>query len=88
MQLHRLHPDAKVTTGSPFEASERGKARGLLDLLNEAEAHIYRGADPKLLEREATIRQQLDTQAQLGTKLLNRPHTPQQLSELEQQLPN
>ena len=85
MQLHRLHP-AEGYDRLAFEASEKGKARSLLDLLNEAEAHIYRGADPKLLEREATIRQQLDTQAQLKTKLLNGLHPPQQLSELEQRL--
>ena len=85
MQLHRLHPGDGYDRLA-FEASERGKARSLLDLLNEAEAHIYRGADPQLLEREAAIRQQLDAQAQLRTKLLNGPHTPQQLNELEQRL--
>ena len=85
MQLHQQHP-AEGYDRLAFEASERGKARSLLDLLNEAEAHIYRGADPKLLEREATIRQQLDAHGKLRTTLLNAPHTPQQLSELEQRL--
>jgi CHAT domain-containing protein/tetratricopeptide (TPR) repeat protein len=85
MRLHRLHP-AEGYDRLALEASERGKARSLLDLLNEAEGHIYQGADPKFLEHEATIRQQLDAQAQLRTKLLNGLHTPQQLSELEQRL--
>jgi CHAT domain-containing protein/Tfp pilus assembly protein PilF len=85
MQLHRLHP-AEGYDRLAFEASERGKARSLLDLLNEAEAHIYRGADPRFLEHEATIRQQLDALAQLQTKLLNGPHAPQQLNKLEQRL--
>ena len=85
MQLHQLHPEDGYDRLA-FEASERGKARGLLDLLNEAEAHIYRGADPQLLARETVIRQQLDAQAQLRTKLLSGPHTPQQQNELEQRL--
>jgi CHAT domain-containing protein/Tfp pilus assembly protein PilF len=85
MRLHRLHPEEGYDRLA-FEASERGKARGLLDLLNEAEAHVYRGADPQLLDRETTLRQQLDAQAQLRTKLLSGPHTPEQRDELEQRL--
>jgi CHAT domain-containing protein len=85
MQLHGLHP-ADGYDRLAFEASERGKARSLLDLLNETEAQIYRGADPKSLQREATIRQQLDARAQLRSKLLNGPHTQEQLNELEQRL--
>ncbi len=85
MQLHRLNPGDGYDRLA-FEATERGKARSLLDLLTESEAHIYRGADPRLLERETTLRQQLDAQAQLRTKLLSGPHTSQQLEQLEQQL--
>ena len=84
MQLHRLHPGDGYDRLA-FEASERGKARSLLDLLTEAEAHIYQGADPKLLDRETAIQQQLDAQAQLRTKLLNGTHTPEQLN-VEQRL--
>ena len=85
MQLHRLHPGDGYDRLA-FEASERGKARSLLDLLNEAKAHIYQGADPKLLAREIAIQQQLAAQAKLRTKLLNAAHTPKQLGELEQRL--
>ena len=85
MQLHRQHPEDGYDRLA-FEASERGKARGLLDLLTESQAHIYRGADPKLLASETAIRQQLDAQAQQKTKLLNGMHTTEQLNEMEQRL--
>lgn len=82
MQLHRQEPGGGYDRLA-FEASEKARARSLLDLLNEAKAHVYRRADPELLEREASIRQQLDAQSQLRTKVLNGPHIPKQLSELE-----
>jgi len=85
MQLHRLHPDEGYDRLA-FEASERGRARGLMDLLNEAGAHIYRGANPKLLEREGTIQLQLDAQAQLRIERLSGLHSPSQLSEMEERL--
>lgn len=85
MQLHHLHPQDGYDRLA-FEASERGKARGLLDLLNEANAHIYRGVDPKLLEREDSLRQQLEIVAQKKTKLLSGSHTVEQLDSLEQRL--
>ncbi len=85
MQLHRLHPGDQYDRLA-FEASERDKARSLLDLLTEAGAHVYRGADPRLLERETTLRQLLDAQAQLRAKVSSGPHTQQQLNEIEQRL--
>ena len=85
MQMHRRDPNAGYDRQA-FEASEKGNARSLLDLLNEAGAHIHRGADPRLLERETTIHQQLNAVALRRTKLLNQPETAQKLSEIDQQL--
>jgi len=85
MQLHRLHP-AEGNDRLAFEASEKAKARSLLDLLHEARAKIYRGVDPKLVQIETAAIQELEAQAQLKTNLLNAPHTPEQLSEADRRL--
>lgn len=50
LELHQLEPDADHAERA-FEASERGRARGLFELLAEAEAGLRLDADPALLAR-------------------------------------
>ena len=45
---------------SALYASERARARNLLDLLNESHGDIRQGVDPQLLARERTQRDRLD----------------------------
>jgi hypothetical protein len=49
-----------------LEASERSRARGLLESLNEARAEIRQGVDPALLERGRVLQQQLNAKAARG----------------------
>ncbi|HEY9872277.1 MAG TPA: tetratricopeptide repeat protein [Candidatus Obscuribacterales bacterium] len=70
MQLHKQRPsegyDAKA-----LQASERARARSLLEVLNEARADIRQGVDPKLLERERSLQQQLNIKAERQQKLID-----------------
>ncbi|HLJ91544.1 MAG TPA: CHAT domain-containing protein [Candidatus Angelobacter sp.] len=85
MQLHQQHPqegyDAKA-----LEASEHGRARGLLDLLNESHADLRQGVDPVLLERERSLQASLTFKAAYRIRLLSKPHPGQQMSDLEKEI--
>lgn len=59
MQRDAIEP-AAGHTGTAFEASERGRARSLLDSLIEARADLRRDVDPALLEREHALQQALE----------------------------
>lgn len=48
--LMRQHHEVEA-----FEASERARARSLLELLSESHAHIRQGVDPALLARERSL---------------------------------
>jgi CHAT domain-containing protein/tetratricopeptide (TPR) repeat protein len=58
-----------------LQASERARARSLLDLLSESGANIRQGADAKLLERENDIRQLINAKAdrQVRLRVANAP---------------
>ena len=85
MQLHKTNPKSGYDTKA-FEASERSRARSLLELLQEANADIREGVAPELLQRERSLQQQLDALEKQRIEVLNRPNpTPPQQAELEKQ---
>src|SRR5262249_27256444 len=55
MRLHEQRPDAKFDI-SAFEASEKARARSLLESLREAHTDIRQGADPALLKQERELK--------------------------------
>src|SRR5262249_4962031 len=65
-----------------FEASERARARSLLDLLSESRADIREGADPGLLARERDLRQRLNARAAAQTALQGRKHGDDEAREI------
>jgi tetratricopeptide (TPR) repeat protein len=69
MQLHKTNP-SKGYDALALNASEHARARSLLELLTEAHADIRRGVDPKLVEQERTLQQQLNAAEQSRVKLL------------------
>jgi len=88
MQLHKTNPKSGYDTKA-FEASERSRARSLLELLQEANADIRQGVAPELLQRERSLQQQLDALEKQRIEVLSRPNnTPAQKAELEQQRQN
>src|SRR5262249_29157105 len=61
--LHKLHPSDGFDALA-FQASERARARSLLELLAEGHAEIREGVDSALLERERTLQQRLNATAE------------------------
>ncbi|MEG4584099.1 CHAT domain-containing protein [Microcoleus sp. MOSTC5] len=84
MQLHKTQPNSGYDTKA-FQASERSRARTLLELLQEANADIRQGVAPELLQRERNLQQQLDSLETRRIETISRPnHTPEQQAELDQ----
>jgi CHAT domain-containing protein/Tfp pilus assembly protein PilF len=77
MRLHKQRPAEGLDT-TALEASEKGRARSLLELLTEATAEIREGVEPALLERERTLRQTISDKAARQTRLLSGKHTEDQ----------
>jgi len=63
MLLHRQHPSQGFDARA-FEATERGRARTLVEMLVEARNDIRAGVDPALLAREQLLEKQLASQTQ------------------------
>jgi CHAT domain-containing protein/tetratricopeptide (TPR) repeat protein len=82
MQLHKQQP-AKGYNTLALQASERARARSLLELLTEANADIRQGVAPKLLEAERSLQQQLDALEKRRLKLFSSNYTPTQVENLE-----
>src|SRR5262249_29120369 len=68
MRLHEQRPDAKFDI-SAFEASEKARARSLLESLREAHTDIRQGADPALLKQERELKQLLNAKAEHQARL-------------------
>ncbi len=59
MQLHKKYP-SKGYDALALHISERSRARGLIELLAEANANIRKGIDPKLLASEQLLLGKID----------------------------
>nr|WP_315889667.1 tetratricopeptide repeat protein [Allocoleopsis franciscana] len=84
MQLHQQNPNQGYDALA-LHASERARARSLLELLTEANANIRQGVDPKLLEQERNLQQQLNALERRRYELSSSQYTEQQLNEIKQQ---
>jgi CHAT domain-containing protein/tetratricopeptide (TPR) repeat protein len=82
MQLDRRLPGGDFRKRA-FEASERARARSLLELLGETNAEIRRGVSPELLARELTLRQQLSAKAAYQIKAVDAHLSESKIAELE-----
>ncbi len=77
MRLNKAHPGEGFDAAA-FQASEKGRARSLLELLTEAHADIREGVDPALLERERTLRKMISDKAERQMRLLSGRHSEEQ----------
>lgn len=68
MQMHEREP-AGAHAAEALAASERARARSLLDLMQEARIDVRSDADPALVEREAAVRAQLNKAAARQARL-------------------
>jgi len=85
MFLHQRSPSAGHDARA-LQASERSRARALLELLTEAGADIRQGVDPALVSSERALQRQLNIKAQQQLTLLAGPHTDQQASVMEKEI--
>jgi len=69
MELHRLHP-AAGHDAEALAASERARARSLLDTLLESGADLRRGADQTLLRREQELERAINARGLRRKRLL------------------
>ncbi|MGE0128350.1 MAG: CHAT domain-containing protein [Blastocatellales bacterium] len=79
MRLHALEPQAGHAQAA-FKISEQGRARSLLELLNEARGDIRQGVSDALLERERSLRNRLTTRLDSLTRILGSKATDAQKS--------
>ena len=70
MQLHKQQPE-RGFAALALQASERAKARSLLELLAETQGGIRRDVEPSLLKQEQQLRQQLSAKQNYLTQMLN-----------------
>ncbi|MFN6569425.1 tetratricopeptide repeat protein [Dendronalium sp. ChiSLP03b] len=87
MQLHKQNP-SQGYAALALQASERSRARGLVELLTEANVDIKKDVDPKLLTQENRLQWQIAAKEKKLSELSNQNNTPQQLTTLTAELTN
>jgi CHAT domain-containing protein/uncharacterized protein HemY len=85
VRLHRRNP-GEGYDAIALAASERGRARSLLEMLNEASVDIRQGLEPALLERERSLQSQLNAKAESQLSLLSDEHTEEQAAAIHKEL--
>jgi CHAT domain-containing protein/Tfp pilus assembly protein PilF len=82
MRKHAAAPDKNFAVRA-FEANEKRKARGLLNLLTESNVDIRQGIDAKLLEKETELRDLLSARLEILTKVLSGRSKPETVEKLK-----
>ncbi|MGA9770634.1 MAG: CHAT domain-containing tetratricopeptide repeat protein [Blastocatellia bacterium] len=85
MQMHKERPTSGFEAAA-LQASERGRARSLLDLLVESRADIRNGVDPGLLARERSLQQLLAAKKQRSIELASKQETEDERSALGREI--
>ncbi|QFS45537.1 tetratricopeptide repeat protein [Nostoc sphaeroides CCNUC1] len=78
MQLHKKDP-SKGYDALALHISERSRARGLVELLTQANVDIRKDIDPKLLAQERRLTLLLDARDKQLSELLSKKESPAQL---------
>jgi CHAT domain-containing protein/tetratricopeptide (TPR) repeat protein len=84
MQLHKQQP-SKDFNALALQASERARARGLIELISESKADIRQGVEPKLLEQEKNLQFQLNALEKRRIELYSKTPTNSQLTSFEKE---
>ncbi|HEY8459459.1 MAG TPA: CHAT domain-containing protein [Blastocatellia bacterium] len=82
MRLHRGDPAAGYASAA-LQASERARARTLLDALAEAQIDLRSGVDAQLIAQERRLQHKLNDLSAAQMRLLSRKHTLEQASAIE-----
>jgi CHAT domain-containing protein len=70
MELHKKDP-SKGYNAQAIETSEASRARGLVELLTEANAKIRKGANPELLAEESRLQTLIDGKEKVRFEIFN-----------------
>ena len=87
LQLHAKDPHAGYD-GEALQASERGRARSLIELLNEAKVDIRHGVSPDLVRRERELSQALNAKAQRQIQLTVQKGSREEIATLNSEISN
>jgi CHAT domain-containing protein/Tfp pilus assembly protein PilF len=82
MKMHERQPDGGFD-GDALQASERARARSLLEILGEANANIREGVDDSLIERERSLQQRLSDKADAMARLFAGQSTPERKQRID-----
>lgn len=82
MQMHERE-NGRGFDSEALQASERARARSLIEMLAEANANIREGVSSELLERERLLQQQLNEKADSLARLYTGKFTAGQVDELK-----
>ncbi len=85
MQQHAKNP-SQGFDAEALHASERARARSLLELLSEAKVNIRQGVDPALIERERNLMQLLNAKAQREMQLKARRGSTDEITAVQREL--
>lgn len=85
MRKHKQQPSQSLEVQA-FQASELARARSLAAMLRDRQTTIVTGIDPRLAEREKTLRQAIHAKAEQAISLLATDYKKEQLDELEKSM--
>jgi len=85
MQMHRQH-HAEGIAAAALQASERARARTLLESLGESRADIRQGVEPGLLQQERSLGQSLSDRGDRRMRLLSGKPDEAALSALDKEI--
>lgn len=92
MELDQKYPQNNSSPNSykaqAFQASEKARARGLIELLTEAQAQIRNHINPELLASESQIKSRLETVTQQLESLPNTREQKAEAKSLQQEINN
>lgn len=85
MQRHSRNPNADFAAQA-LQACERGRAQGLVEMLEEAKADIRRGVDPQLLKREDELQSRISAKTEERLALGSNADNQAKAAEVEKAL--
>ncbi len=85
MQSHRLKP-TEGHDAEALQASERGRARSLTEMLNEAHVDIREGVSGDLVKRERELSQSLNAKAQRQIQLMAQKGNQREIETLKREI--
>ena len=85
MQLHAKDPSAGHDAEA-LQARERGRARSLLEMLNESHVDIEQGVSADLVKRERDIRQLINAKAQRQIQLIAQNGNRQEIETFDKEI--